>query len=405
MVYSLKVLADTVLKQQPIDSGLISDPRQKYEITEGAELVLQSWKQEGNHIKAAFAETSFNGLNTWYAYSGHVEIWQDGLPLGQQQATTLASKLKFGIDMGHNAPPDTGARGIGFEDTMTRDVGNRVISKLRNLGHIAINCTPSRAYSVRDSLRRRVSTGNAQRVQYYVSIHFNAFNGRANGAEVFAVSDAARRIAQPVLDNIVSLGFVNRKVKNGSHLYVLRNTNMPAILIECCFLDSQKDMNIYNAEAMANAIVKGLTGQTPISSGGSGGGGGSKPNPSILKLQKALNRLQIRDRNGKPLAEDGFIGPATKSATAKFNSVMGLGNSDNASSATWDAIEAIFEKPVLWQNHAQGSVVRYVQYRVRTDVDGIYGPGTAKAVETFQEKQKITADGIIGAESWGKLIG
>jgi N-acetylmuramoyl-L-alanine amidase len=34
---------------------------------------------------------------------------------------------------------------------------------------------------------------------------------------------------------------------------------MPAILIEACFIDSQKDMNLYNAEAMANAIVKGLT--------------------------------------------------------------------------------------------------------------------------------------------------
>ncbi len=404
MVYSLKILADTVLKQQPIDSGLISDPRQKYEITEGAELVLQSWKQEGNHIKAAFAETSFNGLNTWYAYSGHVEIWQDGLPLEQQQVTTLASKLKFGIDMGHNAPPDTGARGFGFEDTMTRDVGNRVISKLRDLGHIAINCTPSSAYSVSDSLRRRVGTANAQNVQYYVSIHFNAFNGRANGTEVFAVSDTARRIAQPVLDNIVSLGFVNRGVKNGSHLYVVRSTNMPAILVEGCFVDSQKDMNLYNAEAMANAIVKGLTGQNPVTSGGSGGGG-TKPNPSILKLQKALNRLQIRDRNGKSLAEDGFTGPATESATARFNSIMGLGNSDNASLATWDAIEAVFIKPVLWENHAQGAVVRYVQYRVGADIDGIYGSGTAKAVETFQQKLKITADGILGAESWGKLIG
>jgi N-acetylmuramoyl-L-alanine amidase len=27
--------------------------------------------------------------------------------------------MKFGIDMGHNCPPDTGARGIKFEDNLT----------------------------------------------------------------------------------------------------------------------------------------------------------------------------------------------------------------------------------------------------------------------------------------------
>lgn len=36
---------------------------------------------------------------------------------------------------------------------------------------------------------------------------------------------------------------------------------MPAILTEGCFVDSQSDMSLYNAESMANAIVKGITGQ------------------------------------------------------------------------------------------------------------------------------------------------
>jgi hypothetical protein len=36
---------------------------------------------------------------------------------------------------------------------------------------------------------------------------------------------------------------------------------MPAILVECCFVDSATDMNLLNADTMAGAIVKGLTGQ------------------------------------------------------------------------------------------------------------------------------------------------
>lgn len=38
---------------------------------------------------------------------------------------------------------------------------------------------------------------------------------------------------------------------------------MEAILIECCFIDSAEDMNRYDAESMANAIVLGLVGRLP----------------------------------------------------------------------------------------------------------------------------------------------
>ncbi len=445
MVYTLKILVDTILKQQPVDSSQIKDPKLKYNINGGAELVLHSWKKEGSHIKVALAETSFNGLNTWYAYSGHVEIWRDGKPLTANAATIKpqASRLKFGIDMGHNAPPDTGARGIAVEDTLTREVGYRVISKLRNLGHTAISCTPSRAYSVIDSLRRRVQTANAQKVNYYVSIHFNAFNGRANGTEVFAVSDAARRIAQPVLNNIVSLGFVNRRVKNGSHLYVLKNTNMPAILIECCFLDSRQDMNIFNAEAMANAIVRGLTGQnsTAVSSSSlnleaeefivaelvpnveqevslanlptsseqsevtlANFQSTSEVDETILQLQKSLNKLQIKDQQGKSLPEDGVLDSTTEYAICQFNEIMGLGDFKAAGAATWEALEAVLEQPRLRVNHADGAAVQYVQYRLGMEPDGEYNQRTGEVVSKFQKEHGLPDEGIFGEESWHKLL-
>lgn len=171
--------------------------------------------------------------------------------------------MKYGIDIGHNCPPDTGAVGIKSEDALVTDVGNRAMSKLKALGHEVISCTPNKASSVNNSLSQRCDKANSDKVDIYVSIHFNAFNGQANGTEVFAASDNGRKIAQPVLNEIVNLGFANRRVKDGSHLFVLRNTNMPAILIECCFIDSQKDMDLFDPEAMANAIVKGLTGKSP----------------------------------------------------------------------------------------------------------------------------------------------
>ena len=38
------------------------------------------------------------------------------------------------------------------------------------------------------------------------------------------------------------------------------------------------------------------------------------------------------------------------------------------------------------------------------DIDGAFGEGTEKAVKTFQTKQNIEADGIVGMNTWNKLL-
>ncbi|MBG1271172.1 N-acetylmuramoyl-L-alanine amidase [Nostoc sp. WHI] len=313
--------------------------------------------------------------------------------------------MKFGIDSGHNCPPDTGARGIKIEDNLTLDVGNRVITKLRALGNEVVVCKPSSASTVRESLSKRCTIANGSKVDIFVSIHFNAFNRQANGTEIFATSEQGRKIAKPVLDQIIKLGFFNRGVKSGSHLFVLRNTDMPAILVECCFIDSAKDMNLFEPEAMANAIVKGLTGKVssvpvnPVSDEE------DNVDTTILRLQKALNRLKITDKNGKALVEDGFTGANTKSAAEKFQTIVGVQPTGIANEATWNAINLILAKRIIRPNHAGGTVVAYLQYRLGVDNDGVYGPQTEVAIKKFQQQNGLDADGIVGPASWQKLIG
>lgn len=169
--------------------------------------------------------------------------------------------MKFGIDIGHNCPPDTGAVGVKKEDVLTKDVGNRLMQKLSAAGHSVINCTPNTAATVGESLRKRVDKANANLVDLFVSIHFNAFNGSAKGTEVFAISNTSKAIAQSVLNQIVKLGFNNRGVKN-TPFFVIKNTSMPAILVECCFCDSPADMSLFDAEQMAEAIKVGLIGES-----------------------------------------------------------------------------------------------------------------------------------------------
>jgi len=169
--------------------------------------------------------------------------------------------LRYGIDIGHNCPPgDIGCIGLKNEDKLNKEVGVKVIEKLKALKHDVVYCTPSPDSSLSSSLYRRVNKANEERVDLYVSIHFNGAAGRGCGTEVFAISGESKEIAKRVVDEISGLGYVNRGVKDGSFLYVLKNTKMPAILVEGGFVNSKDDMERFNAENISNSIVAGLTG-------------------------------------------------------------------------------------------------------------------------------------------------
>jgi len=224
--------------------------------------------------------------------------------------------LKYGIDIGHNCPPaDIGAVGIRKEGELNKEVGVLVMEKLKALNHEVVYCTPGYASSSGDSLYRRTNKANVEKVDFYVSIHFNA--GGGHGTEVFAISKAGKEVAKRVVDAIAALGYVNRGVKDGGWLYVLKHTKMPGILVEGGFVDSSEDMQRYNAEKIANAIVKGLTGSF-VNENLENVDVKSPINAALLKIQNQLNLLKILDYNGKKLTEDGLMGGKTAFAIKKF---------------------------------------------------------------------------------------
>lgn len=169
--------------------------------------------------------------------------------------------MRFGIDLGHGVNPDRGAVGNIAEETIINAVGNLVISKLKFLGHTVIELRPSSATSVSNSLYSRYNKANNNNVDMCVSIHANAGGGR--GTEIYTYKGKEVQEARAVLNKIVSLGFVNRGIKDGSNLAMVKNTVAVSMLIEVCFVDSS-DSSLYSsigAEKIANAIVEGLTGQ------------------------------------------------------------------------------------------------------------------------------------------------
>lgn len=179
--------------------------------------------------------------------------------------------MRINVHAGHN--PDgkkaCGAIGLIKESTEARNVKNLVISKLKALGNTVYDCTEDNGTSASDVLQKIVTKCNKHNVDLDVSIHFNSGakdqigNSKTTGTEVFIYSNTskAKKYAVDICNSIANLGFRNRGVKTSQGLYFLRKTNNPALLIECCFIDDKDDINLYNPETMATAIVKGITGQ------------------------------------------------------------------------------------------------------------------------------------------------
>lgn len=160
---------------------------------------------------------------------------------------------------GHNFNV-SGAYGYFSETTEDRKVKDIVISKLRSLNFTVYDCTDDKGKTQNEILKNIVSKCNAHTVDLDISIHFNASNGEGHGVEILQYSNKTQEVAQNISNAIAELGFKNRGVKQRTDLYVLKKTKAPAILIECCFCDSEIDASLYNADKMADAIVKGLTG-------------------------------------------------------------------------------------------------------------------------------------------------
>lgn len=171
-------------------------------------------------------------------------------------------EIILAIDIGHNVPYDRGAVGIRKEDDLNRLVGNALISKLKGRGIKVVNCTPSTAKSLNDSLYQRVVTANNSGATLFVSIHHNACPG-GYGTEVLCIKDnyqggLSTKVGQAILNELASTGLRNRGIKDRRDLYVINNTSMPALIVECAFVDSSLDMANYNPEKTAVAIYKGI---------------------------------------------------------------------------------------------------------------------------------------------------
>lgn len=150
--------------------------------------------------------------------------------------------MKWYLDFGHGGK-DSGA--IGHNKTKESDsvlkVGMLVKNKLESAKEKVITTRETDKYY---TLSSRTTKANTNNCDYFVSIHFNSStNSTAKGVEVWVYNENSKlyTLSKNLCTNLSqNLNTHNRGVKISKEFAVLRNTKMPALLIEVDFISNPK---------------------------------------------------------------------------------------------------------------------------------------------------------------------
>lgn len=174
------------------------------------------------------------------------------------------------IDAGHGGR-DRGAKAkMPFceEKRLCLQTARLVKKYLDQLGYRVVLTRSSDAFI---SLSRRVEIAKKAHSEAFISIHYNASrNPSAKGIEVFfhdsksnkTRSRYSKQLAEAVLPRIIKrTAATSRGVKTGN-FYVIRETQMPAILVEGGFITNGKERSLLKSptyqQKIARAIADGV---------------------------------------------------------------------------------------------------------------------------------------------------
>lgn len=179
---------------------------------------------------------------------------------------------KYNVHAGHNSIVPGAAKYLN-EVTENRKVKNKLIQLLRAAGNTVYDCTDEGGDTQSKNLANIVAKCNAHSVDLDISIHLNA--GSGTGTEVLYTSEKGKAYAAKVSAAVAAaLGIKDRGAKERNDLYVLNHTKAPAILVECCFVDSTTDRDKWDVDKCAAAIVQGITGKAAAMENNTGIGSG-----------------------------------------------------------------------------------------------------------------------------------
>ena len=210
-----------------------------------------------NRINGYWAQVTYKGQEG-YIHKSYIKLLN-------QSDHPLKDRVII-IDPGHGGTDSGNTFGTIYEKDVVLKVSKLVERKLAATG---ANVLMTRTDDVYPTLPDRVDFTNVNYGEIFVSIHANSVlnNTTANGTETFYAMTSGDKqesidLATFVNNQIVNdLKMRNRGVKN-EQFYVIRNTIIPAILVELGFLTNSEDRakltDDHYIELFAESIYKGI---------------------------------------------------------------------------------------------------------------------------------------------------
>jgi N-acetylmuramoyl-L-alanine amidase len=251
-------------------------------------------------------------------------------PEGSRPSTTVI------IDAGHGGFDRGGIAGQRVDEkTMNLDVALRLRSVLQQYGYRVVM---TRDRDVFIPLGTRVAIANGYRDAIFVCIHFNATPRRsASGIETYFYSSQSLALASAIHYYVAGgAPSANRGVRRRG-FFVLRNTRIPSVLVECGFLTNpaeaqyaqdsayRQKLALEIAHGIQNrASVAHIPGATRIVSSSSD----ATLEPETVPLQPFIDQTHYRDPD-LSRSRHKRSSKSSKSASSKSKSKK---SSDTASS-------------------------------------------------------------------------
>ena len=156
----------------------------------------------------------------------------------------------------------------------------------------------------------------------------------------------------------------------------------------------------------------------------------------VRTIQRQLNRIRRNYPSIPNIPQtNGVFEATTRAAVRQFQSIFNLAVDGIVGRATWYKIKRIYNAVIkvseLYsegitisdidriystspRRGSRGNEVKLIQYYLNflsffnnrlpsIDADGIFGPATENAVKAFQSEYGLTADGIVGRDTWNRL--
>lgn len=170
------------------------------------------------------------------------------------------------IDPGHGGEDEGCIRMDVEEKTVNLELAGRLAARLQDMGYrVALTREDDRIFL---SLEERVAFAEEQGADIYISIHQNACQeeeSSVRGIETWycGKTEGSRRLARLVHQGALEkTGAQERELCETEDLYVIRETSMPACLIETSFLSNSEERKLIcdpvYQEKLAAGIAEGI---------------------------------------------------------------------------------------------------------------------------------------------------